>query len=258
MLRTFLHTLSAQTAFLKINIRQIILQCNRLKLASLHALAATYAGYGAGLLRYRSLVLVDAGHINPAVLLVLVAKFNDVSRTGPYASTTGGTLVLINLGKTCLRIHPNGSETAGGHTVATAQTAIEAPGLTTADHICNGTALHTAILIDTGTVLTTAITAYHRNFGSHGLNFATHYGGNLLHHLRLRHGTVHTLERTLPYAGLGKGGTAREAASTAVSPRQKLLNLGNPRIGLNGKLPGNQEEYHTYDQSGYTQDYHCC
>lgn len=258
MLRTFLNTLPAQTAFLKVNIRQIVLQCDGLKLTGLHALATTYAGYGASLLRYRPLVLVDARHIYPAVLLVLVSEFNDMSRTSPHTGTTGGTLILIDLRKTCLRIHTDGSKTAGRHAVTTAQTAIEAPCLATAYHIRNGTALHTAILIDTGTVFTTAVTAHHRNLGSHSLNFATHYGGNLLHHLRLRRRAVHTLERALPYASLSKGRAAGKATSTAVCPGKKFLYLGYPRIGLHGKLLGNQEEYNTYDQSGNAQDNHCC
>ncbi len=153
MLRAFVHALAAQTALLKVYICQVILKSDGLERAGLDALAASYAGNVARLLGYRTLVLVDAAYVNPAVHFVLVAEFDDTARAGLGASSAGGALVLVNHRESGLGIHLYGVELTCLHAVAAAQAAVETASLASVHHGGNGTALGSVISTGSGTVL---------------------------------------------------------------------------------------------------------
>ena len=153
MLRALVNALAAQTALLKVNVSQVVLKGDGLKRACLYALAATYAGYVTSLLGNGTLILVDAAYINPAVQFVLVAQFDDIARAGLGTCAAGGTLILINLRKTSLRIHPDGIELTCLDTVAATQAAKETAGLATVHHGGDGTAPGSVIGARSGTVL---------------------------------------------------------------------------------------------------------
>ena len=113
VLRTLVNALAAQTAFVRIYVRKVVLKRDSLKLAGLDTFAATYAGSSASLLGHRTLVLVDAAYINPAVQLVPVTQFNHTARAGLGAGTACSTLFLVNHRQTRLGIHLDGIELSG-------------------------------------------------------------------------------------------------------------------------------------------------
>ena len=154
MLRALVHALAAQTALLKVNVCQVVLKGDSLERAGLDALAATYAGGVASLLGNGTLILVDATYIDPAVQFVLVAEFNNLTRAGLGAGAAGGTLVLVNYRKTCLRIHRDCIELTCLYAVTAAQAAIETACLTTVHHGGYCTASGSVIGTRAGTVLT--------------------------------------------------------------------------------------------------------
>jgi len=153
MLRTFIYALAAQTALLKVNVCQVVLKGDCLERAGLDALAATYATYLTSLLGYRTLVLVDAAYIDPAVQFVLVTEFDDLTRAGLSAGTASGALVLINHRKSRLGIHLDGIELTCLDAVAATQAAKETAGLTAVHHGGYGATLGSVIGARSGTVL---------------------------------------------------------------------------------------------------------
>ena len=79
--RTNGHTLTAQAALVKVDVRNVVLDGNGTKRALLLALATTDAGSLARLHGSRSLVLVDTTDEDTTILRSLLAQFNDVTRT---------------------------------------------------------------------------------------------------------------------------------------------------------------------------------
>ena len=110
MLRTYLLALTAQTALPEIDVGKVVLDGDGTERTLLLTLAATDAGSLAGLHGSSSLVLVDTADKDATALWTLLAQFDDMTRTSLYAGTTRGTLILINLRNTRLRINLNGIE----------------------------------------------------------------------------------------------------------------------------------------------------
>ena len=121
------YALAAGLALVVIDIAEVVLDGDCAELADRSTFAAAYAGVGAGLPCNSALVLVHAA--NPYAPLVLwhctlVANLDDVLRAGLCAGAAGRTFGLVDLREACLRVHMDGAELAGSHTVATAETAI--------------------------------------------------------------------------------------------------------------------------------------
>src|SRR5574344_1482816 len=153
ILRTYIHTLSAQTTLLKINICQIVFERNSLELTYLHALSATDTSHGTCIFRYWSFIFIHAADIYPAVHLVLITQFNDRTRTGRYAHTACRTFILIYLRKTCIRIHVDSIKLAGCHTVPAPQTSVRTASLSTGHHVSDRTTVRTVISVHARSVL---------------------------------------------------------------------------------------------------------
>lgn len=120
------HTLTAELAFVEIDVGQIVLYCDGAEGAGLLALAAADAGGSAGLAGDTALVLIHAGDIDAAVLGSLVAQLDDALGTCLDAGSAGCAPVLVDLGDKSLWIDPDGTELAGLLTVPAAQTAVPA------------------------------------------------------------------------------------------------------------------------------------
>jgi len=116
---TDLYAFATQTAFLRVYIRQVVLNCYGLKLALFNAFATTDAGSLAGFHRYGTLVLVHATDKHTATLWTFLAEFDDMARTSLHTGTARGTFILIYLGQSCFRIDADSTELTGRYTVAT-------------------------------------------------------------------------------------------------------------------------------------------
>ena len=121
--RAFSHTLLAKLALCEIDVRNVVLDCDRLEWAYLGTLAAAYAGSLAGLACHRSLVFVDAGYVNSHIPASFVAEFDDRLRASLHAGAASRTFFFINDRKSGNRIHRDCAELTGSDTVATAKTA---------------------------------------------------------------------------------------------------------------------------------------
>ena len=92
--------------------------------------SAPDAGNLAGLAGNSALLFVNALNIYPHSAWSLVAELDHSLRTSLHAGSAGSTFLLVNYRKTCRRIHRNGSESTGTHTVAATQTSVKTSGVT--------------------------------------------------------------------------------------------------------------------------------
>ena len=120
--RAFSNAFLAELALCVVDVRDIVLNSDRLERTNLGTLAATDAGSLAGLTCHSTLVLVYARDIDAHVSATLVAKLDDRLRASLYAGATCSTLLLIYNREACSRIHLDCSELAGCNTVSTAET----------------------------------------------------------------------------------------------------------------------------------------
>src|SRR5690554_1327677 len=124
-------TFATQFALIVVDVGQIVLDGNGIKLTFLLTLAAANAGHLAGLPGHGSFVLVHAAYKNASTLGADVAELYNVFGTGLHAGAAGHTVFFYNDGQTGFFVHVHGVELTGGHTVATTQTAIRAACLAT-------------------------------------------------------------------------------------------------------------------------------
>ena len=119
MCRTSLLTLPTQTAFVGVNVREIVLDSDGTEGALLLALTASDTRHLTGFHRYSTLVLVDTGHIYSPTLRTFLTEFDDTSRTNHRTGTAGRTFLLVDLGNARLGIDMDSPELTYRHTVAT-------------------------------------------------------------------------------------------------------------------------------------------
>ena len=115
--------LTAQTALVVVDVCQVVLDDDGIKLAYFLALATTDTSVGTCLACHSTLVFVDAHHYHATALRTFLAQLNDVAWTCANALAAAGTFLVIHLWQTCHRVHVDSIELAGCHTVATTQTA---------------------------------------------------------------------------------------------------------------------------------------
>jgi hypothetical protein len=130
--RTNGYALTAETALVEVDVRNIVLNGDSTKLTLLLALATADTSSLTSLHGYRTLVLVDTRNKHLAALRSLLAKLDDVTRTCLYAGTARCALLFVNLRQTCFGIHVDGIKLTSSHAIATSQTAETASRLTSA------------------------------------------------------------------------------------------------------------------------------
>ena len=101
-------------------VSQVILKRDRLKRADLKALATSDTSIRTSLTSHAALVLVDTADVEATTLGALLAKLDDHLRTSLDASSAGGTLILVHLGKPRLGIHMDRIKVAHSDAVAIA------------------------------------------------------------------------------------------------------------------------------------------
>ena len=115
--------LAAQAALVVVDVCQVVLDGDSVELANFLALATTDTSVGTCLACYCALVFVDAHHYHATALRTFLAQLDDVAWTCANALAAAGTLLVIHLWQTGLRVHVDSVELAGCHTVATTQAA---------------------------------------------------------------------------------------------------------------------------------------
>jgi hypothetical protein len=130
--RTNGYALTAETALVEVDVRNIVLNGDGTERTLLLALATTNTSSLTSLHGYGTLVLVDAGYIHLATLRALLTKLDDVTRTSLHTGTARRTLLLIDLGQTGLRIHVESVKLTSSYAIATSQTTESASRLTSA------------------------------------------------------------------------------------------------------------------------------
>ena len=165
---TFVFTLAAHLALIGIDVSQITIHRNGLKLTALDTLAATYATVLAFLDSQSTFVLVVAENHHRAVLGTLGTEFNDTSGTCLLTGTTSSTFRLVDLSNTSDRVNLNGTKETGMLTVTFTQTAIEALGLTHTSHVLDAARMCSIKLYAMGTGITGSCASYHSHLGSSG------------------------------------------------------------------------------------------
>ena len=198
-------------------VSEIVLYRDCLKLAYLKALATSDTRVGASLASHASLVLIDTADVDTASLGTFLAELDDHLRTSLDTRSTGGTLIFVHLGEARLGIHVDRIKVAHSDTVSIAQTAVATARLTTIKGRLDLAALGSYISIDSWTRLAGTVTANDR-YERIALGDALTEDLSHLRHDRLSaYGAPKPLERGGFAASLGKAGTARVTAATAVS-----------------------------------------
>src|SRR5690554_4179529 len=150
-------TFATQFALIVVDVGQIVLDGNGIKLTFLLALAAANAGHLAGLPGYRSFVLIHTAHKNASTLRTNIPELYNVFGTSLYAGAAGHTVFFNNYRQTGFLVHVHGVELAGRHTVATTQTAIRAACLATIKRGSYSTGHGPLVVVEAGTVFTAAV-----------------------------------------------------------------------------------------------------
>ena len=251
--RTSLHTLSAQTALVEVDVRDISFYRDGTELTFFLTLATTDTSSLTSLHGYRTFVFVDTRHEDSPTLHTLLTKFDDVTGTCLHTSTTRGTFLLVNLGKSCLRIHVDGIKLTGGNTVATSQTTKTTCCLTGTTRIHCRTGAQATVLGNLWTEAASAVTtddSYHRlTIGDCHSQQISHF----THHFLSTDGAFQTVKTSCVstfHQCVSKTATACKAASTAVGTWQQLCHLCDTGIFVDSEFLGADIQYN----SGYQTD----
>jgi hypothetical protein len=133
LLRTFGDAHTASLALLGINVCQVILYRDGVKLADLDTLATTDTRILTSLHCHSALILVDTVHPNATVICAdqatFLAEFDDELGASLGARATSHTLLGVHFGETCLSVHVDRVELTRLHTIAQADTTKGATGL---------------------------------------------------------------------------------------------------------------------------------
>ena len=158
-------TLAAETALVVVDVCQVILDSDGIKLAYFLALATSNTSVGTSLARYSALVFVDAHHYHATVLRTFLAQLDDVAWACLHTLAAASTLLVVHLWKTCLGVHVDSVEFASCHTVATAQAAERTSRLTHIAVMQDLAALCTVVDASFWTCLARAVAANYCYFG---------------------------------------------------------------------------------------------
>ena len=127
--RTYHHTLTTELALSMVDIGEVVGNRDGLKLTLLEAERTADTGISTGLLRYTSLVLIDATDEDPSTLGSSTSQFYDELGASLDASTAGDTLVLNDYGKPRFAIHIHSVEFARMYTVSHTEASPAAVGV---------------------------------------------------------------------------------------------------------------------------------
>ena len=89
--------LTAQAALVVVDIRQVVLNCNRVKLAHFLALAASDTCVGTSFACDSTLVLFHEHHYDAAALRAFLTELDDVAWASLHTLAAAGTLLVIHL-----------------------------------------------------------------------------------------------------------------------------------------------------------------
>ena len=223
--------------------------------ADLGALAAAYAGRGAGLAGDAALILIDAADKDTHRAGTLVPQFDNPLGAGFHTCAAGSALAFVNDRKTGFGIHVDGTELAGLDTVAAAETAVRATGVAAVERRLYLAGLHPVVDIGLRPVRAASVAADHGHPRGMGLDFIAENAGHLLHHIVTSDRTVHAVEVRRLDCCVGKGATAGESASAAVRTGHHLLHLIDTRVFLDLELLGHPEEDKRKDQAYERKDH---
>ena len=95
--RTLILALAAKTALRVVDIRQVVLNCNRVKLAHFLALAASDTCVGTSFACHSTLVLVHAHHYDATTLRTFLTELDDVAWASLHTLAAAGTLLVVHL-----------------------------------------------------------------------------------------------------------------------------------------------------------------
>ena len=114
------YALTAHAALRVVDVGHVVRDSYRTERTLFFALATTDAGVSACFARNGSLVFVDTRDKDATRFRSLLAQLDDALRTSLDASAARGTLLLIHLGDTGLRVDVDRTEVAGLHAIAIA------------------------------------------------------------------------------------------------------------------------------------------
>ena len=260
MRRTSLYALAAQTAFIRVNVRQVVLNCYRIELTFLFTFTTTDTSRLASLHGCSPLVLVYATHIHASVLNSFLTQFDYVTRTSLDTCTTSRTLVFINFRESCLRIHCYRAERTSLDTVATTKATVAATCFSCSARIHGNTCTQSVILGDMRTKLTCAITTYYSDFGlSIGYCHAQKVS-HLAHYISTADGTKKPIKRACVstfHQSRSHSGASRITAASAIGTRQKLGDLPQARVFMYSKLLGTHIQHNGCNQCNTSKNNYC-
>ena len=246
--------LTAKLALFGIDICYIIVKDDSSLGTGLDADTAAYAGSCTGLLGNRALVVIDAGHEDPHTARALVAELDDVLRASLGASAASRTLLFIHNRKSCFRVHSDGAELAGCHTVPAAQATVRAACISAVESRLYLAGLEAVIDVGLRAIGASAVATHHSHHRSLLLNLITEYGSNFLHNLIATHRTEVVVEVRSLHGSVGESTATRESATAAIGARHHLLHLIDARILLHLELLRDEEEDESEHQAEGRQD----
>ena len=181
--------LTAQTAFLPIDVREVVLDRDSLEVTLFLALTAAYTCVLARFARYRAFVFVAAEHHDSAVLRSFLTQLNQRSRTCLYALTARGTLLVIYDRQSCLRIHAQCAELTSSYAVTAAQTSERTSCFAYVAGMHDTAVTRSVKLTRARTRFAVAVTPYYGYHRVSRCRFQTEDSGNLLHRRTTAYGT---------------------------------------------------------------------
>ena len=243
-----------------VDVGQIVLNGDGTKGTLLLALATTDTTDSTCLHRHRPLVLIDAGDIHSPTLRTLLAKFDDVARTGLHTGTTGHTLLLVDLCYASLRIDVDGIKLAGFHTITTAQASKATGRLSCTTGMHGRTSAKTSIFSNLRTMLTRAITSYYCH-----LRLTIGYGhaeqvSHLSHHISTAHRTVQAFDGTsiCPlYECISHTSASGKTTTATIGSWQHFVHLCNTGVFINSKFLGGGKQHDGCYQADGSKHNHC-
>ena len=117
------YAFAAESAFVVVDVCQVVIDGNGLEWADLLAFAASYTSHVARFFGHTAFVFVDAAHKYSARFGTLLAQFDDVLGASFYASAASGASIFHHFGQQRIGVHVYGVESARIYAVAQSETA---------------------------------------------------------------------------------------------------------------------------------------
>ena len=241
VLWTFGHALLAHLALGEIDVGEVVLHGDGLEGAHLGALAAADTGGLAVLHGHRTLLLVVARHIHAAVLGTFVANLDDGTRTGLGAHAAAHALLLIHHRQFRRWVDGDGSEVAGLHAVAAAETAVGTEAFAGVQTVGEEAGDLGVVAHLGGRVLARTLAAHYRHFRGAVGRLDAEDGGNLVVLLFRCSGTAASFHGAACHHRLRQVAAACKSASAAVGAGQQVANQVDAGVFLHMELLGNEE-----------------